>query len=77
MNEENIIKNTCKELGVTQKELAKIIGVNDGTIRKWSSQTEPPEWGVNFLKLLLDKQKISSKLEKFRTAFSLIDEARS
>ena len=72
----NIVKQTCKELGITQKELAERLGVNDGTIRKWSSQTEPPEWGVKFLQLLLQNKETKSKLELFQNAFNMIDKAR-
>lgn len=73
---ENIIKRTCKELGITQKELAKLVGVNDGTIRKWSSQSEPPEWGVAFLDTLIENKHLKIKLYKFNQAFKLIEEAR-
>jgi len=63
--DENIVKRTCKELGITQKELAERLGVNDGTIRKWSSQTEPPEWGVNFLHTLLKNKELEDKYRQF------------
>lgn len=76
MSDENIVKKVCKELGITQKELAERMGVNDGTIRKWASQTEPPDWGVKFLRLLLENKKISEQLSMFKEAFNLIDKAR-
>jgi transcriptional regulator with XRE-family HTH domain len=34
--EENLVKKTCKELGITQKELAEKIGVSQQTITNWS-----------------------------------------
>jgi DNA-binding XRE family transcriptional regulator len=34
--EENLVKKTCKELGITQKELAEKIGVTQHTITNWS-----------------------------------------
>jgi len=34
--EENLVKKTCKELGITQKELAEKIGVTPHTITRWS-----------------------------------------
>jgi len=77
MKEENIVKRVCKELGLTQKELAERLGVNDGTVRKWASQTEPPEWAVKFLHLLLEKERLKERLDKFQKAFDLIDEARN
>ena len=35
--EENLVKKTCRELGITQKELAERIGTHDTTIAKWIS----------------------------------------
>ena len=74
--DENIVKRTCKELGITQKELAEMLGVNDGTVRKWASQTEPPEWGRKFLDLLIENKHIKEKYELFTNAFDMIKKAR-
>jgi transcriptional regulator with XRE-family HTH domain len=35
-NEENLVKKTCKELGITQKELAERIGVAPVSISRWN-----------------------------------------
>jgi len=74
---DNIVKRVCKELNITQKELAERLGVNNGTVRQWSSQKEPPQWAVNFMNLLIENKNISSKLELFQKAFEMIDKARS
>jgi DNA-binding XRE family transcriptional regulator len=34
--EENLVKKTCQELGITQKELAEKIGVNPRTVSVWN-----------------------------------------
>jgi DNA-binding XRE family transcriptional regulator len=34
--EENLVKKTCRELGITQKELAEKIGVSERTISTWA-----------------------------------------
>ena len=73
---ENIVKKVCKELGITQKELAERIGVDDGTVRKWSSSGKIPQWGENFIKIILEKKECEEKLQKFQTAFKLIEEAK-
>jgi len=72
----NIVKRTCKELGITQKELAELMGVNDGTVRKWSSQAEPPEWAIKFTDTLLKNKDQTERLNMFKSAFDLIDKAR-
>ena len=34
--EENLVKKTCRELGITQKELAVKMGVTPHTVTNWS-----------------------------------------
>jgi DNA-binding XRE family transcriptional regulator len=36
--EENLVKKTCRELGITQKELAERIGVSTTTVMRWSTK---------------------------------------
>ena len=33
--EDNLVKKTCQELGITQKELAKRTGFSERSITKW------------------------------------------
>jgi len=39
MEQNTIIKEVCKELGLTQKELASKIGVNPKTVYKWTDNS--------------------------------------
>jgi transcriptional regulator with XRE-family HTH domain len=34
--EENLVKKTCRELGITQKELANILNLSQNTISNWA-----------------------------------------
>jgi DNA-binding XRE family transcriptional regulator len=38
LKEANLVKKTCRELGITQKELAEKIGVTPHTISRWSKE---------------------------------------
>ena len=58
MEEENLVKKTCKELGITQKELAEKIGVHDVTVRSWTSKGKIPKIARNFMNLLLEKKRV-------------------
>ena len=51
--EESLVKKTCKELGITQKKLAEIIGTSDSTVRHWKASEEIPNMATNFMNLLL------------------------
>ncbi|WP_456470020.1 helix-turn-helix domain-containing protein [Caminibacter sp.] len=74
--DENFVKNVCKKLGITQKELSEKMGVNDVTVRTWSSKGNVPEWAVKFMNCLLEKKECETKLQKIQMAFKYIEEAR-
>lgn len=64
---ENIVKLTCKELGVTQKELAEIIGVTEDTVSKWARGIiETPKMAIRMFDLL----KIERKFNTIKQIFS-------
>jgi len=61
---ENIVKATCKELGITQKELANQIGVAEVTINKWSANnSDIPKQGIKSLKMLKENTRLKKDLE--------------
>ncbi|OCS09371.1 hypothetical protein CFTD6783_08370 [Campylobacter fetus subsp. testudinum] len=77
MSDENIVKRVCKELGITQRELAEILGVAPNTTAQWATQTQPPEMAIKFMNLLLEHNRLKEKYNHFKTAFDLIDKARN
>jgi len=77
MAEENIVKQVCKELGITQKELAEKLGVHLTTVQKWAGTDEIPNNAKKSIELLMENYQLKKRLNKFQTAFKLIDEARS
>lgn len=55
---ENIIKQTCKELGITQKELAEEMRVGENTVSQWSRGViETPKWAIKMFDLLKTENK--------------------
>ncbi|MDR0666913.1 MAG: helix-turn-helix transcriptional regulator [Campylobacteraceae bacterium] len=67
---DNIVKQTCKELGITQKELAERIGVAENTVSQWSRGVSPlPQWAVKTFELL----KIETKYNTIKRFFSDLD----
>jgi transcriptional regulator with XRE-family HTH domain len=66
MENENIIKKTCKELGITQKELAEVMGVNEQTVGSWARGiTNTPKWAINHFELLKYKKKYDTAKQIF------------
>jgi len=58
MAEINLVKQTCQELGINQKELAEKIGVSRQTIYDWSNQRTPlPKWALTIFELLFINKK--------------------
>jgi len=51
--DENIVKRVCRELGITQKELARKIGVAENTVSQWARGiVETPKWALKMFELL-------------------------
>jgi transcriptional regulator with XRE-family HTH domain len=71
-SEENLVKKTCRELGITQKELAEKMGVHDVTVRNWSSKGEIPEYFINHLNLLIEYKKEIEFKNKFKEMISFL-----
>ncbi len=59
--QENLVKKTCRELGITQKELAERIGVNKNTVSDWANNKTPISLLVETtLNLLLKEQEFKN-----------------
>ncbi len=76
MEEENLVKKTCRELGITQKELARQMGVSDSTVRHWNSNNEFPNIAKNFMKLILENRELKNRFQKVENFLLLIDEVK-
>lgn len=59
--QDNIVKLTCKELGLTQKELSEKMGLSETTLTNWARGATPiPEWGIKMLNLLKKERKLNT-----------------
>ncbi|NPA55370.1 MAG: helix-turn-helix transcriptional regulator [Epsilonproteobacteria bacterium] len=73
MNNENIVKKVCKELGITQKELAERLGVPQSTISGWA-KGDIPKMTQLALELLIENKELKEKLNIFKQAFKVASE---
>jgi transcriptional regulator with XRE-family HTH domain len=76
LHEENIVKKTCKELGITQKELAEIMGVNVGTPAQWSSKGDIPNMAKKFMIVLVEDKKHKEQLISIKNSFKILDDTK-
>jgi transcriptional regulator with XRE-family HTH domain len=74
VSENNIVKRVCKELGVTQKELAEKIGVAEQTVRGWSSGKELPAWAEKSFELLIENSKNNEIIDLMKKLSKLLSE---
>ena len=73
MSNENIVKKVCKELGITQKELAERLGVPQPTFARWASG-DIPEHAKKLVMLYLENMQLKQKLKKVTNALKVLKE---
>ena len=64
--EENLIKKVCKEYGITQIELSKMLDIPKGTISRWVSTSKMPKTAELALNLMLKNKELENKLNSFK-----------
>ena len=72
MNDENIVKKVCKDLGMTYRELGEAIGVKESTLNKLASTGEISEQIRKAIELYLENQQLKSKLNDIETLKRLL-----
>jgi len=68
-NNSNVVKSICKELNITQKQLAEILEVPEGTVSSWAVKNEIPRLGkkaIEFYMLNVKNQKIVDSYRNFQ-----------
>ena len=68
----NIVKETAKALGMTQKELAEELGVSKPTVERWSASGDIPENAEKHLKLLLHNYKLEQELNEIKSSLKIL-----
>ncbi|MFW2600185.1 hypothetical protein [Aliarcobacter butzleri] len=68
----NIVKKVCAELGITQKELAEIMKINDVTVRNWSSKGQIPESSIAFMEYIIENKNLKEENQEIRKALSIL-----
>lgn len=69
---ENIIKATCKELGLTYKQLGELIGYSESALNNASRQDKISEPLKKAIELYLENLKLKEELKDFRTLKAIL-----
>jgi len=68
----NIIKKTCKELGITQKELAEKIGISYRTISRYTSNKNIPTYLKKYILLIIENQQKTEMINNLKDSIENI-----
>lgn len=69
--EENIVKRTCKELGITQTELGEKLDVSQPTMARWQSG-DIPKMAKLALELLLENKQLKDDMSVLKKAHKIL-----
>jgi len=64
--EENLVKQVCKEYGITQTELGEKLDIPRGTISRWVSTKNIPKTAELALNLMIKNRELENQLQSFK-----------
>lgn len=72
---DNIVKSICKELEITQKQLAEILEVPEGTVSSWAVKNEIPRLGKKAIEFYTLNAKNQQIVNSYKNFIDLLQEA--
>ncbi|WP_428739646.1 DUF6166 domain-containing protein [Sulfurimonas sp.] len=71
----NVVKKVCKELGITQKQLAEVLEVPEGTVSSWAVKNEIPRLGKKAIEFYMQNQKNQKIVDSYKQFINLLQNA--
>lgn len=68
----NIIKEICKELEITQKQLSEILEVPEGTVSSWAVKNEIPRLGKKAIEFYIQNTKNQKIIDSYKSFVNLL-----
>ncbi|OPA71875.1 hypothetical protein BB381_06995 [Campylobacter pinnipediorum subsp. caledonicus] len=72
MADENLIKQTCKELGLTYKQLGERLGISEGAIRNSVTNNRISDQLNAGIELLKEIEELKTELKDYKELKSLL-----
>ena len=69
----NVVKKVCTELQITQKNLAQILEVPEGTVSSWAVKNEIPRLGKKAIEFYIEKQKNQQIVDSYKSFVNLLN----
>lgn len=71
----NVVKDLCKEMGITQKHLAEVLEVPEGTISSWAVKNEIPRLGKKAIEFYMLNRKNQEIVDSYKNFVNLLQSA--
>ena len=68
----NVVKDVCKELRITQKQLAEILEVPEGTVSSWAVKNEIPRLGKKAIEFYILNTKNQEIVDSYKNFVQLL-----
>ena len=68
----NVVKEVCKELNITQKQLANVLEVPEGTVSSWAVKNEIPRLGKKAIEFYIQSTKNQKIVDSYRSFIELL-----
>jgi len=71
-NKNNVVKAICQELHITQKQLAEILEVPEGTVSSWAVKNEIPRLGKKAIEFYTQNTKNQKIVDSYKDFIDLL-----
>jgi DNA-binding transcriptional regulator YiaG len=71
----NVVKDVCRELSITQKTLAEILEVPEGTVSSWAVKNEIPRLGKKAIEFYIQNKKNQDVVDSYKNFVKLLQSA--
>jgi len=68
----NVVKDICKQLDITQKNLAEILEVPEGTVSSWAVKNEIPRLGKKAIEFYIQSIKNQKIVDSYKSFMNLL-----
>ena len=72
-SKDNVVKNICKGIGITQKNLAEILEVPEGTVSSWAVKNEIPRLGKKAIEFYILNKKNQEIVDSYKQFTKLLN----
>ena len=69
----NVVKEICKELNITQKNLAEILEVPEGTVSSWAVKNDIPRLGKKAIEFYIQNTRNQKIVDSYRSFMQLLN----